>query len=122
MIDEKYAWHAVPPDPEEQGLVNLALCRRTSMTNHDHDRAWRDAGYPNQMGSTKFPPPPDPEFVRAYHLTSSEHGMSSISLCRQKVARFSDANDPFELLAFNTHEREIRRLLRRFKNTQNTTN
>lgn len=90
------------------------------MTNRDHERAWRDVGYPKQMGSAKFLPPPDPKFVRAYHLTSAEHGISSISLCRLKVARFSDANDPFELLAFNTRKREIRRFLKRFKTTQNS--
>jgi len=89
------------------------------MTNHDYEHAWRDAGYPKQMGSAKFLPPPDPKFVRAYYLTSAEHGINSISLCRLKVARFSDANDPFELLAFNTHKHEIHRLLRRFKTKQN---
>ncbi len=90
------------------------------MTKRDYEKEWRDAGYPKGMGSAKFLPPPDRNFRRAYHLTSAEHGISSISLSRLKVARFSDANDPFELMAFNTHEREIRRLLSRFKVSQNS--
>ena len=77
-------------------------------------------GYPKGMGSAKFLPPPDRDFIRAYHLTSAEHGISGISLSRLKVARFSEVNDPFELMALNSHNREIRRLLRRFKVSQNS--
>lgn len=90
------------------------------MNKRDYEKEWRDAGYPEGMGSAKFLPPPDRNFRRAYHLTSAEHGINSISLSRLKVARFSDANDPFELMAFNTHKRDIRRLLKRFKASQNS--
>jgi hypothetical protein len=90
------------------------------MTNRDHEMEWRDLGYPEKMGSAKFLPPPDRNFVRVYHLTSAEHGISSISLGRLKVARIREVNDPFELMPLNSHEREIRRLLLRFKDSQNS--
>ncbi len=77
-------------------------------------------GYREGMGSAKFLLPPDPRFVRAYHLTSAEHGISSISLRRLKVARFSELNDPFELMALNFHRREIRQLVTRFKDSHNS--
>ncbi len=90
------------------------------MTKRNLETEWRNLGYPEKMGSAKFLPPPDRNFVRAYHLTSAEHGISSISLSRLKVARISEVNDPFELLPLNSHEREMRRLLERFKNSQNS--
>jgi hypothetical protein len=90
------------------------------MTKRDYEQEWIDAGYPKGMGSAKFmPPPEDRGFVRAYHMTSSDHGISSISFSRLKVARFAEVNDPFELMALNSHNREIRRLLRRFKSLKN---
>ena len=89
------------------------------MTIKDHETEWMALGYPKGMGSAKFLPPPDRNFIRAYHLTSAEHGISSISLSRLKVARFSEVNDPFELMALNSHRREIRQLVGRFKDSQN---
>jgi len=85
----------------------------------DHQREWMNAGYPEGMGSAKFLPPPDRNHIRAYHFMPPEHGISSISLCRIKVARISELNDPFELMALNTHKREIRQLVERFKRLQN---
>ena len=90
------------------------------MTKRNYEREWRNADYPKGMGSAKFLPPPDRKFMRAYHLTSAEHGINSIALSRLKVAQFSDANDPFELMAFNTHKHEFRRSLRHFKDSQNS--
>lgn len=43
--------------------------------------------------------------------------MSSIGLGRLKVARFSDLNDPFELMALNFRERRTRQVVLDFKNT-----
>ena len=40
-------------------------------------------------------------FIRVYHLTLFEHAKTNIQFHRLKVATFSDANDPFELLALN---------------------
>lgn len=90
------------------------------MTKGHNEKEWTDLGYPERMGSAKFRlPPPDRDFVRAYYLTSAEHGISSISLGRLKVARFSEVNDPFELMALNSHKSEIRKLMTRFKDSQN---
>jgi len=88
------------------------------MTRRDYEREWMDAGYPKGMGSAKFLPPPDHAFLRVYHLTSAEHAISSVSLGRLKVTRFSEANDPFELMALNAHEHGFRKLLNSFKATE----
>jgi len=77
---------------------------------------WKAAGYRSDYGSAAVVPPPSEEFVRAYHLTSAEFAISSIALGRMKVARFSDLNDPFELMAITFRERQTRRLVRSFKN------
>jgi len=82
-----------------------------------YESEWRALGYPRGMGSSKFLPPPPKDVVRAYHLTTSDHAISNVSLNRLKVTRFSEANDPFELEALNCHKREIRQLVRAFKNT-----
>jgi hypothetical protein len=80
---------------------------------------WRRLGYQEGMGSASILPPPSSEFVRAYHLTSSEHAVSDIEHSRLKVARFSEANDPFELLGLNCHDPKTRKLTRRFKESLN---
>jgi hypothetical protein len=72
------------------------------------------------MASAKFLHPPDRTFVRVYHLMPTEHGINSISLRRLKVALFSEVNDPFELLALNFHKREVRKLVKSFKDFHNT--
>jgi hypothetical protein len=90
------------------------------MVKHNYEEEWENTGYPKGMGSAKFLPPPDRNFLRAYHLTSAAYGISNISLRRLKVTRFSGANDPFELMALNSHEREIRQLLERFKASKNS--
>jgi hypothetical protein len=70
------------------------------MGMHQDFRAeWAAAGYKTTMGSAAVVHPPSPEFLRVYHVTSAEYGISDISLCHLKVARFSDLNDPFELMA-----------------------
>jgi len=75
----------------------------------DHTAEWRTQGYDIPPASAEFLRPPGAEFLRAYHFTSSQHGVNALALSRLKVARFSDANDPFELLALNCHGREVRR-------------
>ena len=56
--------------------------------------------------------------VRAYHLMSADHGISSIALSRLKVARISDVNDIFELFAVNCINQQVRTALKAFKATQ----
>ena len=77
---------------------------------------WTAAGYRSDYGSAAVVPPPPPAFIRAYHLTDAPFAISSIALCRLKVARFSDLNDPFELMAVNFRERRTRQIVRNFKN------
>jgi hypothetical protein len=85
----------------------------------DHREEWRRLGYQGGMGSSSFLIPPIEDFVRAYYMTSSEFAVSDIGLRRLKVARFSEANDPFELLGLNCHDPKIRKLTARFKESQN---
>jgi hypothetical protein len=54
---------------------------------------WRSLGYPIDMGSSSFLRPPPSDFIRAYHMMSSEHAISDIKQGHMKVARFTDAND-----------------------------
>lgn len=68
------------------------------------------------MGSAAVVRPPSKEFIRVYHLLPAEYGLIAIGLRRLKVARFSDLNDPFELMALNFRERRIRNIVRDFKN------
>jgi hypothetical protein len=86
----------------------------------DLKERWRLAGYPDEMGSATIVPPPTRGFVRGYHLLPANHGISSVSLRRLKVARFSEVNDPFELLALNFREQKTRKLVRRFKAAHNS--
>lgn len=53
--------------------------------------------------------------MRAYHLLSAEFALSNLALARMRVSRFNDLNDPFELLAANVGERELRRAIRSWK-------
>jgi hypothetical protein len=85
----------------------------------DHTEEWRRLGYQEGMGSSSFLCPPAADFVRAYHMTSSEYAVSDIERCRLKVARFSEVNDPFELLGLNCHDPKMRKLTKRFRESQN---
>jgi len=73
----------------------------------DYKQEWLKLGYPRGMGSSSFLHPPTAEYVRAYHFTSSAYAISTIKSRRLKVARFSEVNDPFELLALNFHDRMV---------------
>jgi len=44
--------------------------------------------------------------VRLYHFLSAQNALSDIALCRLRVSRYHELNDPFELLAVNvgTHK------------------
>lgn len=47
--------------------------------------------------------------MKVYHLLSAEHGLDNIEEVRIKIARYSDSNDPFELLAGNLKNKKIGR-------------
>ncbi len=78
---------------------------------------WARAGYSSKMGSAEVVPPPPREVLRVYHITSAEYGISNIGLQRMKVARFTDLNDLFELLALNVSDKPARKRLAEFKTT-----
>jgi hypothetical protein len=81
----------------------------------DYTKDWRVAGYPEGMGSASFLPPPPNGFTRAYYFTSADYGMGGVALKRLKIARFSDANDPFELLGVRLRNRGVRQAVKDFK-------
>lgn len=54
--------------------------------------------------------------MRIYHLLSSEHAISNIELNRMKIARYDDLNDPFELMASDLSNKEMRRAVGVLKN------
>lgn len=81
---------------------------------------WAAAGYRTDLGSAAAGYPPPREMIRLYHLTSSEHAVSNITKGWLKVARFSDLNDPFELMSVNFRESQVRRVVRDFKTTFNS--
>lgn len=85
--------------------------------HHDYRSKWVAAGYKAEVGSAvACLPPSDPSVIRVYHLTTADYAVSDVALGRLKVARFSDLNDPFELIGLNFRERKTRKILRDFKN------
>jgi hypothetical protein len=76
---------------------------------------WVDLGYGSVMGSAEVVLPPPPEFIRVYHLTPTKYAISDIEHGRLKVARFSDLNDPFELLALSFKELAVEKSSRSFQ-------
>ena len=99
----------------------MRIVRTTTVMNDqsDYTEEWRRLGYQEDMGSVSFLRPPVADFVRAYYMTSSEFAVNDIGLRRLKVARFSEVNDPFELLGLNCHDPKMRKLTTRFRESQN---
>ena len=50
--------------------------------------------------------------MRLFNLTSSEFGVSNLTLRRIKISRISDLNDPFELLPINVRDKTLRAAIR----------
>lgn len=57
--------------------------------------------------------------MRVYYLTGSQFALNNIALRRIKISRFSDLNDPFELLAVDVSDRQLRDAFRATKNKIN---
>ena len=53
--------------------------------------------------------------MRVYYLTGAQFALSNLALRRIKIARFSDLNDPFELLGVDIGNREHRSAFRETK-------
>ncbi len=82
-------------------------------------KEWVRAGYNGEMGSAEVVPPPPSDTLRVYHLASADHAVNDIELRRLKVARFSDLNDPFELMGVNLREQILRGVVSAFKEEYN---
>lgn len=76
---------------------------------------WVRANYPSNMGSACVVPPPPPNPRRVYHLTAAEFAISDIVYGRLKISRFSDLNDPFELMALALDGGVARRVISRIQ-------
>jgi hypothetical protein len=53
--------------------------------------------------------------MRIYYLSSAEYALSNIALQRIKISRFSDLNDPFELLPLDLSDHDHRDVIRNTK-------
>lgn len=78
--------------------TTIVPCTKRGLKQHLR-QLWLDAGYANDIGSCELLAPPPKDTIRLYHMTTAAHGVSNISSGRVKVFRFSQANDPFELLS-----------------------
>ncbi len=76
---------------------------------------WEKLGYSREIGSAIATLPPPKEFFRAFHFTTAEFAISDIALSRLKVARFSDLNDPFELIALDVLKHDVRDLAEKYR-------
>jgi hypothetical protein len=85
----------------------------------DYTGEWLAAGYENEMGSASFLPAPPKRFIRLYHFTSAKHALSNLEDSRLKIARFSDTNDPFELMGLMLREESVRHAVKEFKKARN---
>jgi len=59
--------------------------------------------------------------MRVYYLSPAPFALSNLALRRIKVSRFSDLNDPFELLAANVVQPKLRRAFAEMKRKLNET-
>jgi hypothetical protein len=53
--------------------------------------------------------------MRVFHFLSKENALSDIALRRIRISRYSDLNDPFELLAADMGKSAIRKAMRKMK-------
>jgi len=54
--------------------------------------------------------------MNLFNLTTAEHAISNIVRHRIKISRIDDLNDPFELLAINVRDKELREAARLTRN------
>ena len=72
------------------------------------------------MGSAATGLPPSREFVRLYHLCRAAHAQSNIRNRRLKIARFSEVNDPFELMSLDFRESRVRTAVKEYRSELNS--
>lgn len=59
--------------------------------------------------------------MKLYYLTGAQFALSNLALRRIKISRFSDLNDPFELMAVNLSDDDERRAVKGFYDQINAT-
>lgn len=74
-------------------------------------KQWRAAGYNRGHGSDAVLPPAPQGFKRLYYFTGPEHALSNVVFGRVKISRFSELNDPFELLCQYFGNSDTRKLV-----------
>lgn len=57
--------------------------------------------------------------MRVHHLINTKYGLDNLKNQRIKISRFSELNDPFELLAIDIRNRDLRAGIRARKNLVN---
>jgi len=60
--------------------------------------------------------------MRVYYLCPAQFAISNIALRRIKISRFSDLNDPFELLAVDLADKSHRAAFKKWKDEENSKN
>jgi hypothetical protein len=83
--------------------------------NDDLRRFWREAGGTGEEGSAAVCMPAPAGCSRVYYLTSAEYATSNVVFRRLKVARFSELNDPFELLAPTAAQKRSHLEIRKYR-------
>jgi Protein of unknown function (DUF2971) len=83
--------------------------------NNDLRRFWREAGGTGEEGSAAVCMPAPAGCSRVYYLTSAEYATSNVVFRRLKVARFSELNDPFELLAPTATQKRLHLEIRKYR-------
>ena len=87
--------------------------------NEKYRQLWKLAGYERGHGSDAVLKPAPTGYERLYYLTGSDHALSNVAFGRLKIARFSELNDPFELLGQYIGDENTRKLVRNNKNVLN---
>jgi hypothetical protein len=87
--------------------------------NYANKDQWAAAGYCRDVASAIARLPPPSHLRPLYHLTTADHAINDIALGRLKVARFSDLNDPFELISVHFREQQVRKVVREFRDAYN---
>jgi hypothetical protein len=88
----------------------------------EYRQEWAMAGYHETMGSAAVVRPPAVEFRRLYHITTADYAVSDISHRRLKIARVSDLNDPFEMMAISLRETRHRNTVASLRQSFNAKN
>jgi hypothetical protein len=83
--------------------------------NNDLRRFWCEAGGTGKESSAAVCMPAPDGCSQVYYLTSAEYATSNVVFRRLKVARFSELNDPFELLAPTTAQRRLHLEIRKYR-------